>query len=138
MQTRRKFYDSETQAETKSVTRKEFSPKKNVILPKRSKAFSVLKLSPNQVVFAKAFDKLWACKVIALFVKHNDLGLSSQKQLELSLLHPEVVIEKLLKLAKLKQMHKAATTIQTATRHFFEARRKKKAEAVNSSAASLI
>ena len=70
-----------------------------------------MKLKLHQVILAKNQDKLWACKVIALFVRYNDLQLSSNKQFQLSLLHPDVLVKKLLKLAKIRQIDKTATKI---------------------------
>ena len=81
---------------------------------------------------------MWACKVIALFIKHNDLRLSSNRQLELSLLHPDVLVERLIRVARVKKMNQAAIKIQRASRSAFELLRKRRAEEAKFEAASII
>lgn len=68
----------------------------------KSKNLPALKIKMQHVSFANSQPKARMIKLIFLFVKNNDLGLSSQKQYELSLLHPDVVVERLQKMAKVK------------------------------------
>lgn len=44
-------------------------------------------------------------------MKNNDLKLSYQKQIELAVFHPDVVVARLLKMAKNQMIYKAATLI---------------------------
>ena len=81
---------------------------------------------------------MWACKVIAVFMKHNNMQLSSNKQFELSQLHPDVLVRKLLVLSRIKRVNTAATKIQRAVRLVIESGRKKKAEDAKITAASFI
>ena len=136
MRIRQKFLRSELRTVSNSLNTWKPSDKKSNHLPYISDALPVLKLSRHQVVLAKNQDKLWAYKIIALFLRNNNLWLSSNKQFELSQLHPDVLVQKMLKLAKVKHMNRAATKIQRATRLFLESLRKMRTALEQCSAAS--
>ena len=131
-------FRKETRSVSKSISIWTPDLKKINHSPKKSEMQHVLKLGRHQIVLAQNQNKIWACKVIAIFIKHNDLRLSSTRQLELSLLHPDVLIRKMLLFSKAKKMYSAATKIQRAFRLFKESRRRKKGDDKFSNAATFI